>query len=120
MSEFFVGKEIMLKNKHKFVLPFIYSILKSAFDILTIYFIFLAFRYNPNIGILAVGFCLATLLSYLSFIPGGIGVFEFSMAGIFAGFGIPFSLAFIVTLIFRGMAFWLPIPIGLWFYKEVK
>lgn len=120
VSEFFIGKDMMLKNKYKFIAPFVYSILKSLFDILTIYFVFLAFGYNANLGVLTVGFCLATLLSYISFIPGGIGVFEFSMAGIFAGFGILFSLGFIVTLIFRGLAFWLPIPIGLWFYKELK
>lgn len=118
--EFFLAKEMMLKQKRKFIAPFVYSILKTVFDMLTIYFIFLAFGYNPNIGVLTVGFCLATLLSYISFIPGGLGVFELSMAGIFAGFGIPFSFGFISTLIFRGMAFWLPIPIGLWFYRELK
>lgn len=120
VSEFFLGKEMMLHNKKKFMAPFIYSILKSVFDILTIYFVFLSFGYGMNIGVLTLGFCLATLLSYVSFIPGGIGVFEFSMAGIYAGFGVPFYLGFVSTLIFRGFSFWLPIPVGLLFYRTAK
>ena len=120
VSEFFLGKSLMGHNKKRIITPFIYLMLKTVFDVLTIYFIFLSFGYPLDLGVATLGFCLATLLSYISFIPGGIGVFEISMIGIYSGFGVPFYLGFVSTLIYRGLSFWLPMPIGLLFYRAEK
>src|SRR3989344_2751697 len=45
VSEFFLGKSLMGHNKKRIITPFIYLMLKTVFDVLTIYFIFLSFGY---------------------------------------------------------------------------
>ena len=61
----------------------------------------------------------ASLARTLGVVPGGLGVFEAaSVAGLTAaGLGAPEALA--ATLLFRGMSFWLPLPLGLWLSRHL-
>ena len=45
-------------------------------------------------------------------------MYEATMVAVEVALGIPFGLAFSVTTIYRLMALWLFIPVGLWFYKR--
>ncbi len=67
---------------------------------------------------LAFGQVFASLLvsaaaSTLIFVPGGLGVFEGSATAMLVLFRVPLGAALTATLIFRGLAFWLPMLPGL-------
>jgi len=89
------------------------AVVSVGFDMLTIYFLFIAARYPISPAILLVGYGIPILLGKIAFfIPGGVGVVETSMAAIYTGLGVPESVAVVVILIYRGISFWLPTIIG--------
>ena len=96
-----------------------FSMLIHFFDLLSIYFLFLAFNFTAPIGVLIGGFTLASVFGFISLIPSAIGVFESSMSLVYAALGMPFSISLLVSLAFRSLAFWLPLPIGIWIYKHI-
>lgn len=96
-----------------------WSLAAHLLDIATIYFLFLAFNLVATPGVVVGGFALASVFGFISFIPSAIGVFESSMSLLYASLGVPFGVAVLVSLAFRALAFWLPIPIGVWMYKHI-
>lgn len=96
----------------------LWSLTFHFFDIATLYVLFLGFGYPISLSVLLGGFVLATVFGFISFVPGAVGVFETSMALMYASLGVPFHVATIVALAFRGLGFWLPIPIGGWLSKQ--
>ncbi|RJQ13866.1 UPF0104 family protein [Candidatus Parcubacteria bacterium] len=96
-----------------------WSLAAHLLDILSIYFLFLAFNFNASLGIVVGGFVLASVFGFVSFIPSAVGVFETSMSLVYTSLGIPFNVSVLVSLAFRSLAFWLPIPLGVWVYKHI-
>lgn len=83
------------------------------FDMLTLYFIFIAAHNQISLEILLVGYGLPLLLGRIAFIiPGGIGVIETAMVGLYTGLGVPYSTAFAAVFAYRLVSFWLPLLIG--------
>jgi Mg2+-importing ATPase len=64
-------------------------------------------------------FMAASLFRTMSFIPGGLGVFEATsvLALRAAGLDVPIGLA--TTLLFRGLSFWLPMAPGFWYSRRL-
>lgn len=89
-------------------------------DIICFFFIFLSFGYFIHFGVLVFGYGVATLAGLISFIPGGLGVTEGSLALVYSGLGVPLSLALMSILVFRFFSFWIWIPIGLVSYLTFK
>jgi uncharacterized protein (TIRG00374 family) len=89
--------------------PVFGAFLNVAFDILTLYFLFLAAGQNISLGVLLAGYGLPLLLGKVAFIiPGGVGVVESSMAVLYNGLGVPQATTVIVVLGYRVISFWLP------------
>lgn len=89
------------------------SFINVTFDLLTLYFIFIAAGVNIDFAVLLSGYGLPLLLGRMVFIlPGGVGVVESSMAALYAGLGIPNATAVIVVLCYRLISFWIPIISG--------
>jgi len=63
-------------------------------------------------------FVLASVVSTLGFVPGGVGVFEGSSVGMLHLLGVPLVAAFAATLLLRGFTFWLPMIPGLWLARR--
>lgn len=63
-------------------------------------------------------FVLASVVSTLGFVPGGLGVFEGSSVGMLNLLGVPLVAAFAATLLLRGFTFWLPMLPGLWLARR--
>lgn len=93
--------------------------LEHLLDIVTLGAIFLAFSTSVNFGVLTVGFFLANIVSWISFIPTGLGVFEGSLVAIYTAFGVPFEAAAVSVLVYRALSFWLPIPLGFALYRRL-
>lgn len=107
------------KAKLQMVLGLVYAFLIHILDVLTIFFIFLAFNYKLSFSAAAIGFVFGSLLAHASLIPGGIGVEEVSRGFIFSRFGVPLGVAMLVSLLFRSLTFYLNIPIGTFAFKDL-
>lgn len=84
-----------------------------GFDIVTLYFLFIAAGYQVEPGVLLAGYGMPLLLGKLAFlIPGGVGVVEGTMAALYTGLGVPDPVVVVVILIYRLFSFWLPSLIG--------
>lgn len=93
--------------------------LEHLLDLLTIAAVFAAFAQPINLGVLIVGYFLASLLAFLSFIPTGLGIFEGSLVGLYTALGVPFEAAAVTVLVYRALSFWLPIPFGFALYEQL-
>jgi len=80
---------------------------------LTLYFLFIAAGHRVSFGVLLTGYGLPLLLGKMAFmIPGGVGVIESTMTGLYTGLGISSSVAVVVVLAYRIISFWLPLLLG--------
>jgi uncharacterized protein (TIRG00374 family) len=119
-EDIYTGIELFSKKKRSSVFAVLAGMLYWFGDMICLYFVFWAFGYSINFGVLIFGYCISTLLGILSFVPGGIGVTEGSMALIFTGMGVPSVLALTAVLVFRLFSFWIWIPVGFLSYLSLQ
>ena len=81
-----------------------------------LWFCFAALGTPPHVLLLLAGFSIGISAGNLSMLPGGIGVQEASMAGVFALLGIPFGQAALVAIMFRIVNNFIPFFVSLPFY----
>jgi len=112
--------EFIKNEKHYLFLPLIFQMLIFFADALTIWFLFYGFGFSVNFLTILAGFVLTKIVAMASFSPGGLVFFEGAMVLFYSSFSIPSQLVLIVTLMFRVLSFWLPLPIGLIFYRHLR
>jgi uncharacterized protein (TIRG00374 family) len=89
--------------------PLVGALLNVTFDMLTLYFLFVAAGEKVSPGVLLAGYSLPLLLGKVAFfLPGGVGVVESSMAVLYNGLGVPTATTGIVVLGYRLISFWIP------------
>jgi uncharacterized protein (TIRG00374 family) len=88
------------------------AVLTVAFDMLTLYLIFIAAGHPVSPGILLAGYGLPLLLGRLSILPGGVGIVEGTMTLLYDGLGVPNPITVVVILAYRAISFWLPALLG--------
>jgi hypothetical protein len=86
--------------------------LNVGFDLLSLYFLFLAARYPIAVGTMLAGYGLPEVAGRLTFLPGGVGVVEGGMVGLYRALGVRSSVAVVVVLAYRTLSFWLPTLTG--------
>ena len=69
--------------------------------------------------VIVTGFAIGVAAGVVSMIPGGIGVQEGSMAGVYHLLGVPLEQAVLVSLLFRVVYFVVPFGVSLAFYGKV-
>ena len=89
------------------------SLMVLTFDLLCLRYAFLAAGEAPKLSLLLAGYGVPILLGRASFLPGGIAVIEVAMAALYAGLGIPTSVAVVAVLTYRLISFWLPTAVGI-------
>lgn len=119
-EDIYTGIKLFSKKKRSYIFAILSSMLYWVGDMVCLYFVFWAFGFAINPGVLIFGYCISTLLGIVSFIPGGIGVTEGSMALIFTGMGVPSVLALTAVLVFRLFSFWIWIPVGFLSYLSLQ
>jgi hypothetical protein len=90
------------------------------FDLLSLDLMFLAFRYQPGFGPLAVAYGAANIASAIPITPGGLGVIEVTLVAITVGFGAPRATAVIAVLGYRVVNYWLPLLPGAVAYLRLR
>jgi uncharacterized protein (TIRG00374 family) len=93
--------------------PFLGSMMNILFDLLTVYFVFVAAGKTISPIVLIAGYGLPWLFGRMAFIfPGGVGIIESTMVAMYTSLGIDNSLVTVVVLTYRVISFWLPSILG--------
>jgi uncharacterized protein (TIRG00374 family) len=93
--------------------PAVGAVMNTGFDMMTLYFLFLAAGHSVSLGVLLTGYGLPLLFGKMAFfVPGGVGVVEGTMAAIYGGLGVESSIMVVVILVYRVISFWLPSLLG--------
>lgn len=92
--------------------PALGALLYIGCDMLSLNFIFLAARYPVSLGTLLAGYGLPLLLGKVSFLPGGLGIVEATMAALYDSLGVPNEVSVVVILVYRFLSYWLPLLLG--------
>jgi uncharacterized membrane protein YbhN (UPF0104 family) len=73
---------------------------------------FHAFGVHVPLAVVVQGFFLGMVANLFPLAPAGVGAVDAGMIGAFVLFGIPEGTVFPAILVYRLVAFWLPIPFG--------
>lgn len=85
-------------------------------SVAALWFCFDALGDPISLGVLLTGFALGVTAGVLSMVPGGFGIQESSMAGIYALLGIPLQKAVLASILFRVVYYLVPYLVSLVFY----
>ncbi|MCK6553436.1 flippase-like domain-containing protein [Candidatus Binatia bacterium] len=113
------GIAFMVARKRHMIGPTLWILLDWVITLLVLYTAFLAVRHPVPISFVIVGFAVGMILSLVSFIPGGLGVMEGSMAAIFASLAVPFETAVVAALIFRVAYYFVPMVVSVFFFRRM-
>lgn len=120
LDHLFAGMRRMTSHRGAFRRTFFYACGYWFFDLLCLYVTFLAFDYRIGVVYLVLGYIVAYAVGTLAPTPGGLGAVEGLMIALYAGFGVPSTIAVTVVLVYRLINFWLPIPPGLISYAVIR
>jgi uncharacterized protein (TIRG00374 family) len=81
---------------------------------------FRAFGVSVPIGVLVMGFFLGMVANLIPFVPGGVGAVDAGLIGAFVLFGLPEATCFAAVLIYRLVAFWMPLPPGIVAFFQLR
>jgi uncharacterized membrane protein YbhN (UPF0104 family) len=81
---------------------------------------FKAFGIEVPIAVVVQGFFLGMVANLFPLAPAGVGAVDAGMIGAFVLFGIPEETVFPAILIYRLIAFWLPIPPGIVAFFQLR
>jgi uncharacterized protein (TIRG00374 family) len=81
---------------------------------------FEAFGVDVHLGVLVQGFFVGMVANLFPFAPGGVGAVDAGMIGAFVLFGLPSAEVFAAVLVYRLIAFWLPIPPGIIAFLQLR
>lgn len=79
---------------------------------------FLAFGQLVNPGAVIIAYAVANFAGLVSVLPGGVGIYEALMTGVFVTAGIPAALSLPVIVAFRIVSMIVQLPIGYVFYQR--
>lgn len=81
---------------------------------------FEAFSVDVPVAVLVQGFFVGMAANLFPGAPGGVGAVDAGLIGAFVLFGLPGSDVFAAVLIYRLIAFWLPIPPGIVAFLQLR
>jgi uncharacterized protein (TIRG00374 family) len=81
---------------------------------------FHAFDVHVPLGVVVQGFFIGMVANLIPFVPGGVGAVDAGMIGTFVLFDLPGSEVFAAVLVYRLIAFWLPIPPGIVAFFQLR
>lgn len=87
-------------------------------DALTIFSLFRGLSAPLPMASVFIGLVLTRIITVLPIAPGALILFESSMTFFYVSFGAPLQTALVVTLLYRVLSFWMPMPIGFLMYRR--
>ncbi len=114
-----VGTQAMRLHPMTVVWVMVFTWVDFICSIVVLGLCFKALGASVSAGALLSGFVVSIQAGNLSMVPGGFGVQETSMAGIFVLLGVPFQQAFLASILFRAIYYIVPYCISLGFYRTL-
>lgn len=90
-----------------------------AFSAAALWFCFRAFDVTLSVGQLISGFVIGTVAGVSSMLPGGLGIQEASMTGIFTLLGVSLGTAVVASILYRVVYSVIPYFVSLIFYRWI-
>jgi uncharacterized protein (TIRG00374 family) len=94
------------------LVPFLLSLANKALLIGVLICSFLSFQVPFTAGTIIAGFSIGYLFLIVSPTPSGIGVVEGALALTLVSLDVDLSHAVLITFVYRGITFWLPLAVG--------
>jgi uncharacterized protein (TIRG00374 family) len=113
------GIQFLMDRKTHMLAPIFWIVVDWVATLYILHYAFFAVGYPVPFSFVVVGFAVGIVLSLVSFIPGGLGIMEGSMAAIFTGLGVPFEVAVVAVLIFRLAYYVVPLIISVFLFRSV-
>ncbi|HKY32741.1 MAG TPA: flippase-like domain-containing protein [Candidatus Polarisedimenticolia bacterium] len=111
--EFHEATALITSHRRKIAVPFLYLVLDWVAAAGVLYACFLATGYAVSPGVLAAGFSVGVFVLLISVIPGGLGIMEASMAGMYVSLGAPYEKVLVALLAYRVIYYFLPFGVSL-------
>jgi uncharacterized protein (TIRG00374 family) len=113
LDDYFKAKEILGRRGRAFARMMSWQYVAVACDAAAVYSVFVALGTWPPLWVVLLGFVLAMAGGAVAGAPGGGGSFELIMAGVFAEHGIAHAQGIAAAVLYRVVAFWLPVVVTL-------
>lgn len=81
---------------------------------------FKAFGVHVPLAVVVQGFFLGMVANLFPLAPAGVGAVDAGMIGAFVLFGIPEETVFPAILVYRLIAFWMPLPLGIVAFFQLR
>jgi uncharacterized protein (TIRG00374 family) len=105
--------DVAVQRKGATALLMLFTLADWFFSLLTVYFGFWAVGEHVNPGLLAAGYTAGTIASTVSFIPGGLGVFEAAGILVYTMHGMSTDSVLAALLIYRLAYYGIPMALAL-------
>ncbi len=114
INSFHGGLRQIHHNKHGIKKAIWFSYIGWVFDILAIYTVFLSIPgAHIHASVLIITYTIAMISGWLPlFLPGGLGIVDGTMAGLFIYSGVPVEIAILATLLYRLASYWFNTILG--------
>jgi len=106
---------VMLNDRKVLAYGIPLSFLIWFFDIIRVYIVFSAFDVDVSLIVIAQVFIIASLISLIPLIPGGLGAVDGMMIVLYSFAGVPPSISAAATILERLISFWMTSVIGIAF-----
>ncbi len=118
IDSFYTGLENIQYKKEAIMKAILFSFLGWILDILAMYTVFLSIgEINIHPSIIIMTYTISMMSSWLPlFLPGGLGIVDITMAGMFILGGVPKEMALIATELYRLINYWLNTLIGAFYF----
>ena len=118
-NDFEDGAKAIAKNPIQLTKAILWGGFLHIINLAGLYMFFRAFQQPVHFGTLIAGFGLGIIFFVITVIPQGVGAVEGIMSLVFTSLGISRTNAVVIALTFRGVNFWIPLVIGLFFLRRV-
>ena len=96
-----LGLEFLLARKDRMLAPAVWILLDWVMMLGILWSAFVAVNHPVAPAVVVVGFAVGIALTLVPLVPGGLGVMDFSMTGIFVSLGVPLEHAAVAVMIYR-------------------
>jgi uncharacterized protein (TIRG00374 family) len=87
-------------------------------DAFTIFALFHGLGVSTSFLVAFIAYLLARIISLLPISPGALIIYESSMTYFLTRLGAPLGTSILVTLLFRFLSFWMPMPVGFFLFRK--
>ena len=99
--------------------PILLAVSNKSLLILILMLTFMAFHVPYTSGTIVAGFSIGYLFLIVSPTPSGIGIVEGVLTLALTSLWVPVEAAAIITLVYRGYTFWVPLFVGMAAFRQI-